>query len=237
MPESPQNIPETPAPVASLSESIKALANDRKITRDQERISSSVLENPEYALLANRVMNQGADPESLRLIDPASFKALGEKLGLDEAVSIQAIQTAHGKGPAALADGSKEEALWLILASLSLDESSGTPMAERLIHFGDSLRQLKALSQKDADELMEIAKVFRAQVIEENQPIGKTAEGIPIYKGDFGFFSAYRSKFKAAIVQAEGYDAVGTTPDTTLEEQNLSVDKKLSPQFGLRFKK
>jgi hypothetical protein len=234
------NIPDKNTDSLSASQEIAVkitkLSESRQITRDQERISVEALNNPEFALLTNRVMNQGSDPESIRLTDTASFKKVCEKLELSEQEGIDAIQKAHRLGPAALEDGSRGEALWLLTASISVDETQKISFSERLLQFADALRQLKEMAETDLPKLLEQAKNYKDKVLKETSPIGRTPEGIPIYDKDLGFFAAYRSGIKAAIVQAKGYDAVGTTPDTSLAEQGLTVDKQLSPNFGLRFK-
>ena len=215
---------------------ITMLSEEHLITRDQERIASEAMKSETFALLSNRIMNQGSDPESIRLIEVEAFRKVAEKLGLNEKQAIDAIQIAHKFGPAALKDKSSEEELWLLTASISADESDKKELSDRLKQFVYAIDEIRGMSEKSTDELKNIANEYRNYILSTITPIGKTESGIPIYNDDLGFFSAYRSGHKAAIVDAGDYSAVGTTPDTTLEKEGISVDKKLSDQFGLIFK-
>jgi hypothetical protein len=192
------------------------------------------LKDPKFALLVNRIFNQGADPESIRLLEPEAFKKVAEILGLSEKDAIETIAVAHRSGPAGLTDNSKEEALWLLLASISDSENDNTPVSERIKFFSDALSSLRGMSEMEFEDLIKLSKNYKEEIIEKVQPVSYTANGVPIYKDQLGFFVAYRQGLKAAMVDSGSRRMVGTTPDTSLEEQGLTVDKQLSPQFGIR---
>jgi hypothetical protein len=211
------------------------LSQDKLITRDQERVGKEIATDPNLALITNRLMNQGSDPESLRLIDPESFNLIAEKLGLTSEQAAGAITTAHTKGPASLENESAEENLWLLLASISEEHEGTGSIKERLEQFHGALTDLETFAEFDKEDLETEAGEFKESLLKEIKPI-REEDGIPVYEEDIGFFVAYRKGCKAAMVEQPEITFVGTTPDTTLEEQGLKVDKQLTPHFGLRFK-
>ncbi len=224
------------SPVSDIVESVEQLSTDKQITRDQERIVTAVLQDPEQAMLINRLVNQGSDPESLRKVNPDAFKRIADTIGLSEEEAVKVIQKAHHLGPAVLEDGGRDEILWLLIASISADESAKRNLADRLVQFGQAIERMNQMADKTDEDLRAQALNYKTEILEKIKPISHTPNGVPIYNKDLGFFAAYRSGIQAAIVQAnDGYDAVGTTPDTTLAEQGLSIEKEISPHFGLNF--
>lgn len=224
------------SPVSGIIESLEQLSADKQISRDQERVVTAVLQDPEQAMLANRLLNQGADPESLRKANPDAFRRIADTLGFSEEEGIEVIQKAHHLGPAALEDGGRDEILWLLFASISVDESAKRNLADRLVQFGQAIESMNQMADETDEDLRMQALNYKTDILEKIKPIGHTPNGVPIYNKDLGFFAAYRSGIQAAIVQADdGYDVVGTTPDTTLAEQGLSAEKEISPHFGLNF--
>jgi len=229
----PDSNPESNNQVADAVKAIKKMSGDKQITADQERIATYALsKNSEFALLANRILNQSADPESIRLLNPKEFKAIAEILGMTEEDAQLAIEASHKSGPAGLTDNSKEEDLWLLLASLSSQNSD--TLADRLMNFAKSITGMREMAKMQQEELKTIAVKYKQKIIDTIVPVAHTENGIPIYKDQLGFFAAYRQGFKAAMVDSGSRRMVGTTPDTSLDEQGLKVDKKLSEQFGIR---
>lgn len=219
---------------------ITELSTNRVITRDQERIASTALWDSDYALLANRALNQGADPELLRHTMTEAFEKIAERLGLEPEQAHQAIEKAHKMGPGSLAVDSAEEWLWLIMVKFSLDEANKPQKPKNVL--AESARMMVAFenySRGNSDFVAE-AKDHRELIKSQVQPFDTAPKGtdIPLYANDYAFYVAYRSgKHAAAVRSKDGLIFYGTDSSVTLEELGIKVDKQLSPYFGLDFPK
>lgn len=217
---------------------IAELANGRKINRDQERIGTQALTNPDFALLANRAMNRGTDPELLKRTVPESVYAVAKTFGLSPEQADSAITTAHQRGPGSLAKDSPEEWLWLILAKYSMDESKHSEDPAKVL--AASARMIVGFEQyamRSPDPLPD-AKAYREDILAKTQPIGSAPLGkeIPLYDSDLGFYAAYRTDHPVAAVKGDdGLVFYGTDGSVTLEQAGIKPDKLLSPLFGIVF--
>lgn len=232
---------EPPNPIEVVCKSIEVLASNRSISRDQERVSMRVLEDADFALMANRSLHQGADPEFLRRTAPASVKRLADLLGLDESEAHRAIEQAHKLGPGSLAEDSAQEWLWLLMAMHSLDEAKqddvdpGEVMRRSAHCLVDFEKFASACEDPETD-----ARNQRERFIQEYRPIGDAdlGEGIPLYDSDIGHYVAYRSGIPvAAVLSKHGLVFYGSDGSVTLKESGVEVDKELSPYFGIVFPK
>ncbi|MBI4434916.1 hypothetical protein HY635_03850 [Candidatus Uhrbacteria bacterium] len=223
-------------------ESVRALVADlskaRRITRDQERIADTALQDPDFALLANRCLNQGTDPELLLRTVPESVHAIAQRLGLTPEQAEQAIQAAHRTGPGSLPKDSPAEWLWLALAEHSLDEATKPKEPERVL--AASARKIVEFERYAGSEpdVERDARAFRETILERTKPIDDAPQGsgIPIYDSDLGFYAAYRTGHPVAAVRTpDGLVFYGTDGSVTLEAAGITVDKLLSPTFGIVF--
>ncbi len=217
---------------------IQQLGESRKVTRDQERIGVQALENADFALVANRALNQGTDPELLNRTVPESVNKIAEKLGLTPEQATEAIALAHQRGPGALGVDSSEEWLWLVLAKHSTDESKAKNDPAKTL--ADTARKIVAFEQyaNQAADPMGDAKAFRSEKLEKVQPTGMAPLGanVPLYESDLGFYAAYRTGHAiAAVKSADGLVFYGTDGSIDLEKAGIKVDKVLSPTFGIVF--
>ncbi len=60
-------------------------------------------------------------------------------------------------------------------------------------------------------------------------------DGLPVSEHDHAFWLGYKAGHKVVAVKAGTMHFIGTTPNTSLEEQGIAVDKNISPNFGIRF--
>lgn len=233
--------PAEPTPESARAQ-VADLAERRLITRDQERIADTALQDPDFALLANRALNQGTDPELLLRVVPHAVERVAYELGLTLDEARKAIQTAHIRGPGSLPVDSKEEWLWLILAKYSVDEAMKPKEPERVLI--ESARMLAAFENYATDpDILDIgfeeeARAFREEILRRTQAIGTAPLGtdVPLYGKDLGFYAAYRSgKPVAAVRTPDGLTFYGTDGSVTLEAAGITVDKQLSPTFGIVF--
>ncbi|MFZ6015020.1 MAG: hypothetical protein ACOYUZ_01555 [Patescibacteria group bacterium] len=219
---------------------IKELSSNREISRDQERIAKAALEDPGYALLANRALNQGTDPELIRHTMTEAFDKLAENLGISPEEAHAAIEKAHKMGPGSLAVDSKEEWVWLLCAKHSVDEAQRPTDPKAVL--AETARTLVAFENyaNGSANFEADARDFREQLKEMVKPIGDAPkdEDIPLYENDYAFYVAYRSGKNAAAVRSkDGLVFYGTDGSVTLEELGVKVDKQLSPYFGIDFPK
>lgn len=214
------------------------LSQRRIITRDQERIADGALQDSDFALLANRALNQGTDPELLLRTVPESVHAIATKLGLTPDQARKAIQTAHRTGPGSLPKDSSEEWLWLSLAEHSLDEATKPKEPERVL--AASARKIVEFERYAGGnpDVERDARAFREGILERTKSIGDAPQGsgIPLYDSDLGFYAAYRTGHPVAAVKTpDGLTFYGTDGSTTLKEAGITIDKELSPVFGIVF--
>ncbi|MDO8581676.1 MAG: hypothetical protein Q7S16_02260 [bacterium] len=225
----------------SVCTDIAELSKKRVITQDQERIGDAALKDKEFALIANRALNQGTDPELLRRTVPESVHAIAEQLGLSDEDANKAIEIAHSRGPGSLAKDSASEWLWLTLARFSTDEAgkAGLPPEKVL---AASARKIVAFEQYagGSPSVEKDARGYRDELLEKTKPVGTAPLGtnVPLYTSDLGFYAAYRTgNSVAAVKDAKGLVFYGTDGSTTLKDAGIVVDKELAPGFGIVFPK
>lgn len=233
------NRPQTPD--AELRPAIEQMASGRRITRDQERIALRALEDADFALLANRALQQGADPEFLRRTSPFAFAQLARKIGLSAEQAHAAIERAHKFGPGSFAEDSAEEMLWLLMVKHSADEmeNAHATCAEIVRRSAHHLVEFERYASQ-ADHPEQDAREHREELIRITQPIGiaEQGENIPLYTSDIGHYLAYRSGHPVAAVRASnGLVFYGTDGSVTLSEAGIACDKQISDFFGIVFPK
>jgi hypothetical protein len=202
----------------------------------------------------NRLLIQGPDPLFLMETCPREFEELCGGLGLSVKDGRAAIEMAHWKGPGCLLVGQgithdtvaspnplkewRQEALWLILAAMSdcTEEGYGVEISivERLQTQVRMVRRL--ISVLEVGDLMSLALAYLKEFTYE-LTYTVDEKGIPHATKDTAFYLLYKQGFKCVAVHTKGPVFYGTTPDTTLVEQGVEVDKQISPQFGLIFPK
>lgn len=172
------------------------------------------------ALFANRVVSRGSDPASLEL-------ALNGKIS-------EPTMRAHSMGPGALKDDERNP--WLVLASVSIDEHAAAdlPPTEKFKQFYKALQWLETATaeEKSAAADKELQKILSIPFEEEEV----SGVRMRVYRSDRGFASAYWSGEEFAAVKEGGLIFVGSK-GKTLEEIGVTVDKQLSPTFGIIFEK
>lgn len=230
--------PTTEPTPESVRAQVADLSKARRINRDQERIADTALQDPDFALLANRCLNQGTDPELLLRTVPESVHAIAARLGLTPEQAARAIQAAHRTGPGSLAKDSADEWLWLSLAEHSLDEATKPKEPERVL--AASARMIVKFEQYagSTPDVERDARAFREGILERTKPVGDAPQGsgIPLYDSDLGFYAAYRTGHPVAAVKTpDGLTFYGTDGSVTLEAAGIKVDKQLSPTFGIVF--
>lgn len=236
--------PEMQGPTEPTLESARAqvadLSKRRLITRDQERIADGALQDPDFALLANRALNQGTDPELLLRTVPDAVVSIAGRLGLSREQATKAIQTAHRTGPGSLPKDSAEEWLWLILAMHSVDEATKPKEPERVLFLtARKIMEFEDYSRDAVDPQVERdARAFREGILERTKPVADAPQGsqVPLYDSDLGFYAAYRTGHPVAAVKApDGLVFYGTDGSVTLEAAGITVDRQLTPIFGIVF--
>lgn len=229
---------EKASPTEVTRNAIAELSKSKSITREQERIADASLADSSFALLANRSLNQGADPAWLSMVVPDAVNTVASHLGLTPEQADAAIKLAHSAGPGAFKQDSPEEFLWLVLAKHSIDEANKSAEPAKVL--AASARKMVQLEQYVASNpsFETDARAFRQQIIEEVKQEGSAALGtdIPLYANDLGFYVAYRTGHHAAAVRSkDGLFFYGTDGSLTLEQSGIKVDKQLSPTFGIVF--
>ena len=210
----------------------------------------------------NRLFLQGPDPLYLMETSPLAFSFLCDRLNLTYDDGRQAILDAHERGPAVLLDELRgipvdpwvsdfhsrwndrrewrREGLWLLLASFSdCTEDEYKPSMTLL----DRIQRATAASvrferyvssgystQPHWDALARLA------VFENTTKLVLDERGFPNVTNDIGFYIAYKAGHKVCVYNAaSGLKFYGTVPSTSLDEQAILVDKKISPQYGIVF--
>lgn len=212
----------------------------------------------------NRLLIQGPDPLYLMESTPGwLFADLCSGLGLDLEVGRAAIESAHWQGPAVLlGEGSgirrgetpkepsldnRREALWLILASMSDCTEEG--YVEE-VSLQDRIRRANAAVAKLAHTLATVAYTDATLwdlALESLDRFYSTTEfkwnrddptDIPTTTEDHGFYIGYKEGFSCVrVIAPNGLAFIGTPPEHSLAEQGITVDKEISPQFGIIFPK
>lgn len=235
----PTGEPREPTPESACAQ-IAELAQTRQINRDQERIAVTAIGDADFALLANRALQQGTDPELLRRTVPESVYTVAATLGLTPEQADNAITRAHRTGPGLLPIDSADEWLWLTLAKHSVDETN-TPQEPAQV-LAESARRIVAFERYAASmpNVEGDARAYRETIIARTQSIGTAplGSGVPLYENDLGFYVAYRTGSPVAAVRTpEGLTLYGTNGSTTLADAGITVDKQLSDTFGIVFPK
>lgn len=208
----------------------------------------------------NRALIQGPDPLFLMETCPEAFEALCDHLNLPVEQGRDAIEKAHWQGPGVLLLDRglppkieptdhipvewAREALWLILASMSDCTEQGyggeISIVERLRRVATATSSMTmttaSLEAEDGMAPFRIA-IEEMQKFVDTTSFTEDANGIPLTDVDHGFYVGYKRGFKAVAVKAGTLTFYGTTPDTTLEAQGITVDKSISPSFGIVFPK
>ena len=153
------------------------------------------------------------------------------------------------------------EVVWLILAGCShdnehgyTDESAEERMRlafERVMKFSNLMQSIwvlagespmypkegRALSPRQVLLLEAKATLdsFRAKT--EFEWDENDNDSVPTTDVDCGFYIGYKEGFSCVAVKAPGMTFYGTHGVHTLEEQGVTVDKQISPQFGIIFDK
>ena len=223
--------------------------------------------DPGSATLLSRMFLQGADPLFIAKMAPESIERLATILEITSHEVMVAIEGAHKMGPGIFESGEEcgwngdpqhyerhhaGEVAWLILAGCSHDNEHGfteevKPEARMLMAF-DHVRKFDRIMDENPTpefgwnhhaRILDIAKMaletFRAKTKFEWDDTDP--ESVPTTDVDCGFYIGYKEGFSCVAVKAPGMTFYGTTAPHTLEEQGVTVDKLISPTFGIIFDK
>lgn len=205
----------------------------------------------------NRAFTQGPDPLFLMETCPVEFSALCRSLNISEESGREAIESAHWQGPGSLLEGAglpdpldsyedmpeawRLEALWLVLASMSdcIEEgyTDEITMVERLQRAMAAATTLSRFVHPDRS-LFDVVCKAEASLKTFKTTTEFTPDprfGKPMATADHGFYVGFKAGHKAVAVKSGSLTFYGTVPSTTLEEQGVTVDKVLSPHFGIIF--
>lgn len=224
-----------------------------------DRVLGESREAERDCTILNRALIQGPDPLYLMETCPQEFASLCGHLDLDVEVGKDAIGKAHVQGPGILLLDTglpstaealpvqvpvqwKREALWLLLASMSDCTEQGygaeVPLRERLARCQQASIRLATRfeagispSPESLTTALRMAAEFMSYTT-ENTVFTLDARGFPHTSADIGFYVAYKRGHKVCAVSAGDKVFWGTTPDTTLVAQNITVDINISPCFG-----
>ncbi|MBI5369977.1 hypothetical protein HZA85_02205 [Candidatus Uhrbacteria bacterium] len=172
------------------------------------------------ALFANRIVSRGSDPASLEL---ARFGSISEP-----------VMRAHQLGPGSLKEDEREH--WLVLSSVSMDENAAAdlPPTAKFKQFHDALKWLETATDTEKRAAADKEKgAILALPFEQNEVGGVSMR---VYESDRGFASAYWSGQEVAAVREGDLTFVGSQ-SRPLAELGITVDKQLSPTFGIIFPK
>ena len=201
-----------------ILDAIEAARRSGALCNEAARLASVALGlEGEDAMLANRLISQGADPASIE------YLATGK-------VSPH-IALAHVQGPGSLVGEERED--WLFLAALSADESKGSTLRDRVLGFGAAVIGLGMDAERRA------AKVAKKEAEIASLPFKVASVGgreMRVYTADLGFAAAYWEGEPCAAVlgefNGEPYLAVGSN-GTPLADLGVTVGKPLAPCFGI----
>jgi len=215
--------------VAEILGLIEQARANNEIGNDQARAASVALQlQGDDALLACRVIAQDSDPASLDYLDTGSI--------------APKIMDAHLGGPGVFKADDPDLDDYLALCALSSDESrsgKGTLRGRmwgffyamtRLSNPDDDFREA-ALKQLAREELSRIRSLkYRTGVV--------GGQSMRIYNSDRGFAAAAWDGESVSAVQSEdsngAFLAVGAPPYCPpLSDQGVTVDKAISPYFGI----
>ena len=234
------------------------------VHKDQTRVREALIpsliamcmeESPEAArgaTLLNRLFIQGADPLFLMEAAAGTFEKLCFELQLDPAKGRDAIEKAHWMGPATLLDGKgwdglttdltemhKCEIVWLHLANMSdcVEDGYGEQVSfkERITRAFTCVEAMASVNLDRADILVDAALAL--EDFRDTANFTLDDKNFPHSDQDHAFYVAYKTGHKVCCVHTPTMDFWGTTDATTLEEQGITVDKPISPHFGIVFHK
>jgi hypothetical protein len=210
--------------------------------------------------LLNRILVQGPDPLYLMETAPTwMFADLCTALDLTVEQGRDAIESAHWQGPGCLLEGKglperqesyvdmpvawRKEALWLVLASFSdcTEEGYGEEVS-----FQTRLRRANGAVSKMArfvrpgrtlfDVMSEAEGSLRRFLAETPWRTCETF-GVPLADGDQSFYVGFKQGHSVVAATSGSLTFYGTMPSTTLRAEGITVDKEISPSFGVVFKK
>lgn len=189
------------------------------LSNDAARAASIALTlKGDDAMLAARIVAQGADPASIE------YLATGE-------VS-PAVALAHRNGPGPLTGEDRER--WLALAALSADESQESTLRARVIGLAEGVHRFRTMG---ADERKALADGKRREIGALSSKLGTVGgREMRVYSSDLGFAAAYWDGEPCAAVlgsyNGAPYLAVGSN-GTPLADLGVTVGKPLAPCFGI----
>lgn len=229
------------------------------LSQIMDRVLGTTPQAERDCTILNRLLIQGPDPLYIMETCPEEFRRMCRTLKLPEALGRDAIESAHWRGPGVLLEGLglpnefdlvkpeggipdswKREALWLVLASMSdcTEEGYGDdrPMLERIQRANQAVTKFTSLADWWAmpGDILDAA-VESLRSFTQNTMFKTDGRGLLHATEDHAFYVAYKGGAKVCAVHTNGPTFWGTTPDTSLAEQGVTVDKVLSPQFGLVF--
>lgn len=219
--------------VSEIVRVIEELRKQREVGNEVARLVTFALtelnkpERQEEAILANRMIVQGADPYSIEIYN--------------EDVT-EGVRSAHFSGPGKLTG--KDKRRWLILAYLSEDEAANTGLdvVQRVRRFFDFAKQARHVLQgqgeidgKDGDQLAREMENDILSLPYVTREIGTRT--MRLYESDRGFAAAYWDGEEfAAVRDADGLIFVGSQ-GASLADCGILVDKPLGAHFGIVFPK
>jgi len=213
-----------------------------------------------------RLLRFGPDPLYLMETCPEEFAVLCGNLGLDAGTATEIIEKAHWQGPGVLLEGTgldpewmnpggpdgvefitdvpeahRLEALWLILASASdcTEEGYGedASMLHRIRVANTAVMTVSTLSALETIDLMEVACDTAKKFLDETPWRTDPLFGKPLADGDHALYVGYKLGHPCVAATSGALTFYGTIPGTTLAEQGVTVQKELSPTFGIVFPK
>jgi hypothetical protein len=202
-----------------ILDAIESARRAGKINNEAARAASVALTlTGDDAMLANRILAQGADPASIQYLATGSVSPC--------------IALAHKQGPGSLTGADRR--LWLSLAGLSVDESKSSDLRDRVLRLAGAIRALREDTQASED----------ARVAEKEREIASLpytlgvvgGREMRVYRGDLGFAAAYWAGEPCAAVlstyNGAPYLAVGSN-GTPLADLGVTVGKPIAPCFGI----
>jgi hypothetical protein len=208
---------------------IEEARKSEQIGNDQARAASVALTlEGNEALLACRLVAQGADPASLDYLDTGEI--------------APEIMEAHRKGPGVFKQGDPRINDYLALCAMSDDESQGAGDSVRG-RFFSFFRAMVRLENPDeefkAAAMEQLGRAERERI--DNLSFSVATVGgrsMRVYQTDRGFAAAAwdGESCAAALGVCDGkpYLSIGIPPyHPTLADQGIRVDKEHSPRFGI----
>lgn len=227
-----------------------------------DAVSSEAASAVRDCTVLNRLFLQGPDPLYLMETCPVAFAFLCGRLGLTEENGREAILSAHERGPAVLLDDSggipldpsvadfhyswhdreewRREGLWLLLASFSdcTEESYKPSMTflDRIVRATAASTKFEQYTSDWRNNQSWWDAHAKLDAFYKGTEITFDDRGFPNVTRDEGFYIAYKMGHKVCVYSTpKGLRFYGTVPSTSLDEQAITVDKKISPQYGIVF--